>query len=82
MEPTEEMQEWHCNRIVVAGEIVEINPHGCFVIETPHSAMFRSFTAKMKVPSKIYLRDYWVVNVDGSQVIIPHHVFLSEYSPA
>ena len=78
-EPTENMARYQSVKIVHAGRIKEIVPHGCYVEEANGSDVLREFPENMTARYQPVTGDYWVVYDDGYQAISPRAPFEAGY---
>ena len=74
-EPTDFMQKWLSSKQVLAGEITEVVPAGCYVQNTDGTAILRIYPENMTARYTPVVGDYWIVYPDGYQAISPRAVF-------
>lgn len=78
-EPTDSLQQYQSIKLVLAGEITEVVPHGCYVKNMDGTATLREFVAKMTERYQPRVGDFWVVYEDGYQSLSPRHAFVNGY---
>jgi hypothetical protein len=79
LEPTDGLVQYRSIKHVLAGEITEIVPAGCYVREADGSAILRIFEPKMTERYQPKVGDFWVIYEDGYQSLSPRAAFLGGY---
>lgn len=79
-EPTEGMARWQSNKIVLAGQIEEVVPAGCYVKNADGSATLRLFEPNMTARMTPSIGDYWVIYEDGYQALSPKAAFVAGHT--
>lgn len=81
--PTDGMQQFQSIKRVLAGEITEVVPAGCYVREANgDETVLRPYQDGMTARYTPVVGDFWVVyQPDGYQSISPRAVFLDGYMP-
>jgi len=78
-EPTNGLQRFQSIKQVLAGEITEVVPAGCYVKEMGGDAVLRIYVENMTARYTPVVGDFWVVYDDGYQSISPREAFLAGY---
>lgn len=78
-EPTSGLSKFKSIKEVLAGEIIEIVPAGCYVKESNGDSTLRIFEEKMTERYQPKVGDFWIVYSDGYQSISPREAFLTGY---
>lgn len=80
--PTDGLKQFQSIKRVLAGEITEVVPAGCYVKEADGSTkILRIYPPNMTSRYQPVVGDFWVVYDDGYQSISPREAFLSGYVP-
>mgnify|MGYP001599851698 CR=1 FL=1 len=77
--PTNDMQQYRSIKTVLAGEIVEVVPAGCYVRERNGDSVLRPFLPNMTARYQPVVGDFWIVYPDGYQSISPRTAFVEGY---
>jgi hypothetical protein len=78
--PTDGLQQYQSIKRVLAGQITEVVPAGCYVQETDGTAVLRVYEPGMTARYTPVVGDYWVVyQEDGYQSLSPKAVFEAGY---
>jgi hypothetical protein len=80
--PTDGLQQFQSIKRVLAGEIKEVVPAGCYVQEADGvTQVLRIYPPNMTARYTPKVGDFWVVYDDGYQSISPREAFLAGYVP-
>lgn len=78
--PTDGMQQFHSIKRVLAGEIMEVVPAGCYVKEADgQTQILRIYPPNMTSRHIPAVGDFWVIYDDGYQSVSPRRAFLAGY---
>jgi hypothetical protein len=80
-EPTDGMAKWQSTKQVLAGEIIEVCPAGCYVKNADGDAIFREYVENMTARYTPAVGDWWIVYPDGYQSLSPARAFVDGYVP-
>ena len=80
-EPTDGLTQFRSIKRVLAGEITDVAPAGCYVREANGDAILRLYPPKMTERYTPVVGDFWVIYDDGYQSISPRAPFLAGYVP-
>lgn len=83
MEPTDGMRRYQSVKRVLAGEIDEVVPAGCYVRNADGTSTLRLFVDGDGMTARMQPKpgDYWVIYEDGYQALAPRLAFLEGYLP-
>lgn len=79
-EPTEGMEGFQSHKRVLAGEITEVVPAGCYVKQADGTAVLRHYQPGMTARYQPQVGDFWIVYEGGYQSISPRQEFLGGYA--
>ena len=75
------MARYQSVKRVLAGEITEVHPAGCYVRDADGLAVFRTYAKDMTARYTPVVGDWWLVYPDGYVSISPREAFLDGYLP-
>lgn len=80
-EPTSGLAPYQSVKRVVAGQITEVVPAGCYVRDANGASHLRLYETNMTARFRPKVGDYWIVYPDGYQALSPKEAFEGGYMP-
>lgn len=80
-EPSGGLGRYQSVKRVLAGEVTEVTPTGCYVRDRDGSAVLRIYPKGMTARYVPVEGDWWMVAADGFESVLPREAFLDDYLP-